>query len=132
MTLARRLSAATMALVLAVFPLALERCWAACATPVVETAHAAPSAHACHEASPGDGSGARMDPIPRACGHSDQVRINESARLAAAKTRTLVLLPIVEPVPYIHAAVGSALAVWSSLQSDLSGLSLSLNSPLRL
>ena len=43
MTFARRLAAALMALVLAVFPLALERCRTACVTPVVETAPAAPA-----------------------------------------------------------------------------------------
>jgi hypothetical protein len=131
MTFARRLAAAATALVLSVFPLALERCWTACVTPV-EIAQAAPAAHACHEASPGDGGGARMDPMARACAHGDQARVNESAGLAAAKTRTLILKPFVEPVPYVQAAVGSAGTIWSSLRSDLSRPPLPLSSPLRL
>jgi hypothetical protein len=132
MPFAQRLSAASMAFVLAVFPLALQRCWTACVTPVAETAQAAPAAHACHEVSPGEGSGARMDPMARACAHGDEARVNESAGLASAKTRALILLPIVQPVPYVRAAAGSAGTIWSSLRSDLSHPPLPLNSPLRL
>jgi hypothetical protein len=132
MTFARRLAAAAMALVLAVFPLALERCWTACVTPAVEAAPAASSAHACHEVSPGDDSGARMDPMSRACGHSDEVRVNASAGLAAAKTRTAVVLLAIEPVPRLHEAVGSARTSWWSVRSHAPRSALPLNSPLRL
>ena len=106
MTVARRrLSAATMALVLALFPLAMERCRTACVTGASLATQAGPPAHACHEASPGDDSGARMDPMARACGHSDEARTFESASLAAGKTRTVVLMPGVSPVPqHVRAA----------------------------
>jgi hypothetical protein len=132
MTFARRFCAATVALVLAVYPLAMERCRSACVTPVVQTAEAAPSAHACHEASPDGDSGARMDPMARACGHSDEARVDETVGLAAAKTRAAVLLPLVEPAPYFRAQVTSSRTLWSSLRLDVPRPPLPLNSPLRL
>jgi hypothetical protein len=130
MAFARRLSAAITALMLALFPLAMERCRTACLTPAVHTAQPL-SAHACHEAT-SDDSGARMDPASRACGHSDEVGAKETAGLAAAKTRSLVLLPIVESFAYLHGAVGSTRTIWLSLGSDRPRPPLSLNSPLRL
>ena len=132
MIFARRLCAAAMALVLAGFPLATERCRTACVTPAVESAPASPSAHACHDASSGDGSDVRMDPAARACGHGDETRANENVSLAAAKTRTAVLLPAIQPVPQLYAAVDSAGTIWSSVRSHFPSSALPLNSPLRL
>ena len=132
MTVARRLSAATMALVLALFPLAMERCRTACISGASPVTQVAPSAHACHEASSGDDSGARLDPMARACGHSDEARTYESGGLAAAKTRTLIPPAVAALSQHVHAAVA-----WSRTDSsqDRSGLPrplVPLNSPLRL
>ena len=131
MLFARRLAAASLAVVLAVFPLALERCWTACATPAVETEAAAPAAHTCHEAA-GENDGLRMDPIARACGHSDDARLNQSAGVAPVKTRTLLLVSLVEPVPHLDTAIDSARSSWSSVRSNPSLSLVPLNSPLRL
>jgi len=132
MAFARRLVAATMVFVLAVFPVALERCRTGCVTPpVVETASAAPGAHACHDASSGDDGGARMEPMARACGHSDETRTYEPASLAAGKTQSVLVLSAQAPPPHhVHANAGSSRIDWSSG----SGLPLlrPLNSPLRL
>jgi hypothetical protein len=130
MTFARRLSAVTMALVLALVPLAMERCRTACVTGA---AVPTPSADACHEAS-ADDSGVRMDPMARACGHSDEARTYESAGLAAAKTRTvLLLLPLAAALPR-HVDVASAWVStdWSPDRARLRRPLVPLNSPLRL
>ena len=132
MPFTRRLVAATIALVLAVFPVALERCRTACVTSSVETAQTEPSAQTCHEASAGSDNGARMDSVARACGHGE-ARTYESARLGAAKTRTMLLLPALEPLPHhVPAAVVPVRTEWSQSWSGLSGRLLPLNSPLRL
>jgi hypothetical protein len=83
-----RLVAATLAIVLALFPLATERCRTACATPPA-TAQAAPSAHACHEVAP-DERGVVANPLPRTCGHSDQARLADTVALAVSRTRVTV------------------------------------------
>ena len=129
MTFARRLSAATMALLLALFPVAMERCRTACVTT---GSHTAPSAHVCHEAS-SDDSAVRMDPMARACGHNDDARTLESTRLAAAKTRTVLLLPLVAALPrHVDVALASLSIDWSLDRSRLPRPLVPLNSPLRL
>jgi hypothetical protein len=135
MTLARRLSAATIALVLALFPVALERCRTACVTAGTPTPQSAPSAHACHDAaaSGNDGTGARLDLSPRACGHGDEARTRESVSLVAGKVQTFVPVPAVVPVPQnLLARIPSLHSNWSPGRASLAPVLLSLNSPLRL
>src|SRR5437868_10251937 len=98
MTFARRLSAATMAVVLALFPVAMERCRTACVAAGGETTQAAPAAHPCHEALSDEPSGARLDPMARACGHSDETPTYESVTLAAAKDRSIVPAADIQPL----------------------------------
>ena len=102
MMLARRLPAALMALVLALFPVALERCRTACVNSS-PTAQVTSERHACHEAA-ADENTTRMDPVARACGHGDEARY-ESVSLAASKTRTIVPLPAIEPLPGSQQAI---------------------------
>src|SRR5215211_5958614 len=107
----QRMAAATMIVVLAAFPLARERCRTACVTSAAEITRTAPAAHACHEASSDDTSGARVDPISRACSHGDEAHVYEFSGLAAAQTRTAVLLPVLTASPpYLPEAVGAATA----------------------
>src|SRR5215210_5678713 len=61
MSLARRVSAGTLAVVLALFPLALEQCRVACFTgggPPTETAS---SSHSCHDVTPADLNHAQLN-----------------------------------------------------------------------
>jgi hypothetical protein len=134
MTLARRLSAATMALMLATFPVALERCRTACVTVGTPTPQSAPSAHACHDAAASDdGSGARLDPLPRACGHGDEARTRESVSLVAGKAQRFVPVQAVVPVPQdLQVRIPSRHSNWPPGRAALSPVLLSLNSPLRL
>ena len=133
MTFARRLSAATMALVLALFPVAMERCRTTCITGTALPVQAAPSAHPCHEAASDDDGGPQLTPMARACGHSDEARTDGSAGLAAAKTQTIVLLPAVQPLPQHAQAAGNSFRTdWSADRLRLSCPPLPLNSPLRL
>lgn len=133
MTLARRLCAATLAVVLALFPVAMERCRTACVSGASEARQAGPATHACHEAAADGYHGARIDPMARACGHNDEARTYESASLAAGTTRTVVLMPGVSPVPqHVRAASVSLRADGSPDRSRLLRLPLPLNSPLRL
>lgn len=83
---AARLVAAILAIVLTLFPLAMERCRTACATPAPR-AEAAPSAHACHEVASDEG-GVVATPLPRTCGHSDGARLADA--VAASRTRVAV------------------------------------------
>jgi hypothetical protein len=132
MTFARRLSAATMALLLALFPMAMERCRTACIGPAAATAPAASSAHGCHDAS-SEGSGARIDPMARACGHSDEARTNESTGLAAGKPRTDQVVPALLPLPQqVHTAAPTVRIDRSLDRSSLAAPLGALNSPLRL
>jgi hypothetical protein len=133
MTLARRLSAATMALLLVLFPLAMERCRTACVTGVALPAQPAPSAHACHDAEAGDDGGPQMHPMARACGHNDEGRTYESAPLAADKARSATLFTVVKPLsPHAQPAAGSWQTDGSTDRLRLSRPPLALNSPLRL
>jgi hypothetical protein len=130
MMLARRLPAATMALVLALFPVALERCRTACVTgsPTVQVNNAG---HACHEAA-ADESTTRLDPAARACGHGDEARY-ESVSLAAAKAGTIVVLAAIEPLPaYLQAVAYPVATAWSPDRSFVAGFVLPLDLPLRL
>ena len=85
-----RLVAATLAVVLALFPLAMERCRTACATPApsarTEAGKYSSSAHACHEAASG-AAGVIAMPVPRTCGHSDEAGARDGVTLAAFRTR---------------------------------------------
>jgi hypothetical protein len=132
MTFARRLSAATMALLLALFPMAMERCRTACIAPAAAAAPAASSAHSCHESS-GEHGGARIDPMARACGHSDEARTNESAGLATGKPRTEQLLRALAPLLQQVPTAAPPVRIDRSLdRSGLNGPFVPLNSPLRL
>src|SRR5260221_13016176 len=97
MIVARRLPAATLALVLAFFPVALERCRTACVTAGQPLPQVPAPTHSCHDSAPSveDSSDARMDPVSRACGHSDDTRAYESVSLVADKLRTAVTMPAV-------------------------------------
>ena len=122
-----------MALVLALFPIAMERCRTACTTGASPTIPAVRAAHACHEAASDDHNSPRMDPMARACGHSDEARTFESASLAPGQTRTVPLTPAVEPRHQpIDAAVISFSSASSPDRSSLPPALASLNSPLRL
>jgi hypothetical protein len=128
--LARRLPAALMALVLALFPVALERCRTACANGS-PAAQVISERHACHEAA-ADENTTRMDPVARACGHGDEARY-ESVSLAAGKTRTMVPLPAIEPLPGSQQAISYPLnTVWSPNRSLVPRVVLALDLPLRL
>ena len=120
-----------MALVLALFPVALERCRAACVSASTTT-QAATGGHACHEAA-ADESGTRMDPMARACGHNSEARTYESVTLAGGKTRTLVSLVSTQPPP-AHLQVGAVSPdpVQAPGRSPLQHVALPLHLPLRL
>jgi hypothetical protein len=99
-TPAVRLVAATLALVLALFPLAMERCRTACAT-APEAPVSAASAHACHDTAATEGE-AVATPMPRTCGHSDGAGIADIVALGASRTRIAVhAAPAVLPVPVL-------------------------------
>jgi hypothetical protein len=130
MMLARRLPAALMALVLVLFPVALERCRTACVSGS-PTAQASIGGHACHEAAT-DESITRLDPAARACGHGDEVRY-ESVSLAAGKARTIVVLAAITPLPgYLQAIAHPFSTAWSPHRSFVPGFVLPLDLPLRL
>ena len=130
MMFARRLSAATMALVLALFPVAMERCRTACVAG--QPTQAAPSGHACHEASSDEGNGARMSPMARGCGHSDEARTYESVSLAAGQGRTIVPLAAIQPLLGDVPIPSAAPADRALLRSVLPRVVLTLDLPLRL
>jgi hypothetical protein len=130
MMLARRLPAALMVLVLVLFPVALERCRTAClnGNPTEQVTSETP---ACHEA-PADENTTRMDPAARACGHGDEARY-ESVSLAAGKTRTMLPLAALEPLPRSRQAIAHPFStVWSPHQFFVPGFVLPLDLPLRL
>jgi hypothetical protein len=130
MTFARRLAAATMALVLALFPLALDRCRTACVTGSTTTL-AGTAAHACHEAA-GE-SVTRMDPMARACGHNSEASSYESVTLAAGKMRTVVLLVSTQPqAAHLQVTAVSPGRVRAPNRLFLSHVVLPLHLPLRL
>ena len=130
MTFARRLAAATMAVVLALFPAALERCRTACVSGS-RTLQASTARHACHDMA-GDESVTRMDPMARACGHSDEARAYESVSLVAGKTRTIVPLEAIRPVPGDVQLPRAIPTDWSPVRSFLPRVVLPLDLPLRL
>jgi hypothetical protein len=86
-----RLVAATLALVLALFPLAMERCRTACAAaaPAAQTdaRQSSSSAHACHEVTSGAADVVAI-PLPRTCGHSDEAGAGDGRTLAPSRTRS--------------------------------------------
>jgi hypothetical protein len=133
MILGRRLSAAVLALVLAVLPLALERCRTACMSPGQPAPQAATSPHPCHDAGSSVDTGVRMDPLARACGHSDGTQAYESVKRVAAKSRTIVLVPAAAPLTR-HRLISPPSLAGISPGGRLSLLrpALPLNSPLRL
>lgn len=131
MTLARRLCAATMTLVLALFPVALERCRTACLGGSM-TPQTATSGRACHDMASNDESVTRMDPMARACGHSDQVRTYESLSLLAGKIRTMVPLPAIQPLLGGARFPGAIFTGWPPVHSSPSRVGLPLDLPLRL
>jgi hypothetical protein len=131
MTFARRLAAATMALVLALFPLAMERCRTSCVAAAGQVTQAAPSAHACHEAASDDDSSARLDPMAGTCSHSDEAAY-ESVSLAAGQGRTLVPLVAIHPL-LRDVSIPSAIPTdWAPRRSVLPRVVLALDLPLRL
>jgi hypothetical protein len=131
MTFARRLSAATMALVLALFPVALERCRAACVSGS-PTSQASFGGHACHEVA-ADESVTRMDAMARACGHSDEARAYESVSLVAGKTRTTVSPEVIGSWPEDLQPLSRPIRTgWPLDRSFLPRLVLPLDLPLRL
>ena len=130
MMLARRLPAATMALVLALFPVALERCRTACVNGGA-AAQTIAAEHACHDAA-ADESATRLDPAARACGHGDEARY-ESVSLAAGRTRTIVVLTAIGPLRgYLQAVLYPLSTAWSPDRSFVARFVLPLDLPLRL
>jgi hypothetical protein len=131
MTLPRRLCAATMTLVLALFPVALERCRTACLTGNL-TPQTGSSGHACHDMASDDESVTRLDPMARACGHSDDARTYESLSLLAGKIRTMVPLEAIQPLPGGTEPAGAILTAWPPVHFSPSRVVLPLDLPLRL
>jgi hypothetical protein len=131
MTFARRLSAATMAVLLALFPLAMERCRTSCVAAAGQIFHAAPSAHACHEAASDDGNSGRMDPMAGPCSHSDEATY-ESVSLAAGQGRTIVPLTAIQPLLRDVPIPSAVPAAWPLLRSVPPRVVLTLDVPLRL
>jgi hypothetical protein len=132
MTLVRRLSAATLALVLALFPIALERCRITCVTAGQPATLAASEAHACHDAASSDDDGTRMDPVARACGHSDAVQAYDSVKLAGT-SRTVALTPAVAQLAqYLEVGMLSLRGTWPPGRIGLPRARRPLRSPLRL
>lgn len=131
MTFARRLCAATMALVLMLFPVALERCRTACVSGT-PSPQASTGSHACHDMA-GDESVVRLDPMTRACGHSDEARTYESASLVAGKIRTIVPLEAIQPLPGdVQRIPGAVRTTWPLDRSFLPPVVVPLDLPLRL
>lgn len=130
MTFVRRLVAAMMAVVLLLFPAALERCRTACVSGS-QTSQASTARHACHDVA-SDEDVTRMDPIARACGHSDDARTYESVSLVAGKTRTMVPLEAIRPVPGDVQLPRAIPTDWSPVRSFLPRVVLPLDLPLRL
>jgi hypothetical protein len=131
MTFARRLCAATMALVLMLFPVALERCRTACVSGS-SSPQASTGGHACHDMA-ADDSVTHMDPMARVCGHSDEARAYASASLVAGKTRTIVPLEAIQPLPGAVQVLPRAISTgWPPVRSVLPRLILPLDLPLRL
>jgi hypothetical protein len=128
-----RLSAATLVVVLMLLPAALERCRAVCIGhhgPAVMAA----TAHACHDMASGDEDGARMDPLPAACGHDEPGRTPESAGVAPLKPRSdgaamAALLPVPAAVPALVRPTASVARQSSPTPPSLLS---TLKSPLRL
>lgn len=132
-TVLRRMSAATLVVVLMLLPAALEHCRAACVGhdgPAV----VASTAHACHDMGSDDQDGVRMDPVPAACGHSEPGRAPEVSSIALLKTRSdgavmFALLPAPAAVAtLVRSTTGAALHRIPTPPSLLS----TLKSPLRL
>jgi hypothetical protein len=114
-----RLVAATLAVVLALFPLAMERCRTACVETASQAQPSAPSAHGCHDVTAED-DGVVATPLPRTCGHSDDGRIADSVALAVSRTRVAVdaspavlTAPVASfaPGPFIESSPGTSVAV---------------------
>jgi hypothetical protein len=130
---ARRLSAATLVLVLALWPVALERCRTTCVSAGHPATHAASDVHACDAAAAGDDDGARMDPLARACGHSDGLQTYDSVKRLAGKSRTAVLAPAgAQLAQHLQAGMSSLRGTWPPGRIRLPRALLPLHSPLRL
>lgn len=131
MTFTRRLGAATMILVLAFLPVALERCRTECVSGSAGP-QTASADHACHDMA-ADEAGTRLDPMARACGHSDEARTFASTSLVPGKTRTMVApLAAVQRLPG-GAELPCALPAGDPpVRSFLSLVALPLDLPLRL
>jgi hypothetical protein len=89
-SLVRRLTALLAALLVATYPLALERCRTAC---VRAAAPVESSSHACHETADTD-TGPQVTSVPNACGHSDEARTADIAGLSPTKLRPELAPPI--------------------------------------
>lgn len=85
MTRVARSVAATLALAVTLFPIAMERCRTSCAAATVEQTAPAP-AHGCHDTIDSAG-GAVAAPLPATCGHSIEARIDALAGRTVSKTR---------------------------------------------
>jgi hypothetical protein len=99
-SLVRRFAALLAAVLVATYPLALERCRTACLenTPTP----AAGSAHACHDVD--DESGPSVSPAPQACGHTDAAKSGDIAGLAPSKARaelpiSAAIVIAIAPIP---------------------------------
>jgi len=133
MTRARRPSAATLALVLALVPVALERCRTTCVTAGHPATHAASDLHACHDAASGDDDAPRMDPLARACGHSDAPQTYDSVKLPAGKSRTAVLAPVGAPLAqHLQVGMSSLRGTWPPGRIRQARALLPMHSSLRL
>ena len=88
MTRVARALAATLALVLALLPVAMERCRTACAIAAAPERQSGSSAHACHDTVDGNGSAVAV-PVPATCGHNIDARIDTLLGLTVSKTRVV-------------------------------------------
>jgi hypothetical protein len=88
--------------------------------------------HLCHEAADDD-SGARMDPLPRACGHSDDTPAYDSIKPAVGKSRSLAVTAVVARVAeHTQAGMRPQHGDWPPGRISLPRVLVPLNSPLRL
>ncbi|HYT66064.1 MAG TPA: hypothetical protein VEL51_06585 [Vicinamibacterales bacterium] len=126
---AQRLVAASVALVLTLFPFALERCRAVCVSASSHVATSAAPSHACHHAADAD-PGPTAAPVPVACGHSDDARVAEARSLAPTKVRVVVIgMASAESSAIIHATASRTPRLLLPFQRSAA---VPLNLPLRL
>jgi hypothetical protein len=97
MTRVARALTATLALILALLPVAMERCRTACAIAAAPERQSGPPAHACHDTVDGNGNAVAI-PVPKTCGHNIDARIDTLLGLTVSKARVVApMAPAIVP-----------------------------------